>query len=187
MSQGIGISTDNISVIPNIIEERFAHADPSLFEKKYEISDFILAVGNFGYQRKNMLNLLFALEKLEHPAVLIGKMYDNSYGKKCREKIEALTHVTWIDAIDHNDPMLESAYAACKVFAMPSLFETPGLAAMEAALAGANVVITPYGGPKEYFLNMAEYVNPKNIESIRNKIKKGLNSEANPALKTTYY
>ena len=40
-------------------------------------------------------------------------------------------------------PVLASAYAAARVFALPSWFETPGLAALEAALAGCSVVITP--------------------------------------------
>lgn len=183
ISDGIGIEKNKISVIPNIIEERFSDANSFLFEKQFGLSNFILAVGNFGYQRKNMLNLLYALEKIDHHAVLIGKIYDNDYGKKCHKKIKSLKNITWIDAIDHNDPLLESAYATCKVFAMPSLFETPGLAAMEAALAGANIVITPHGGPKEYFLNMAYYVDPKNIESIRNGIEIALKSKTNPELK----
>ncbi len=35
--------------------------------------------------------------------------------------------------LDHDDPLLASAYAAARVFALPSWFETPGLAALEAA------------------------------------------------------
>jgi len=42
--------------------------------------------------------------------------------------------------------MLASAYAACDVFVLPSMFETPGIAALEAGLAGAKIVITKYGG-----------------------------------------
>ena len=44
--------------------------------------------------------------------------------------------VRWLGASDHDDPLLASAYAAARVFALPSWFETPGLAALEAALAG---------------------------------------------------
>ena len=52
---------------------------------------------------------------------------------------------------DHDDPLLASAYAAARVFALPSWFETPGLAALEAALAGARWSITPFGCTREYF------------------------------------
>ena len=47
-----------------------------------------------------------------------------------------------------------SAYAAARVFALPSWFETPGLAALEAALAGAPVV------------DHAESVRPANTSAI---------------------
>ena len=39
--------------------------------------------------------------------------------------------------MEHRDPLLALAYSACSVFALPSTLETPGLAALEAAAAGA--------------------------------------------------
>lgn len=178
-----GIKSQKIHVIHNGVEKRFANADPSLFTQKYGINNFILSVGNFGYKRKNMLNLICALEKIDNPAVLIGTINKNAYGIKCLEKIDNSKHILWIDAIDHNDPLLASAYAACKVFALPSYLETPGIAALEAALAGANIVITPHGGPKEYFKDMVVYVNPGNFSSIRECIIKALSKKNNPELK----
>ncbi len=56
--------------------------------------------------------------------------------------------------------MLESAYAAARVLALPSWFETPGLVALEAALAGTAVVITPHGCTREYFGDRVEYARP---------------------------
>ena len=79
--------------------------------------------------------------------------------------------------------MLASAYAAASVFVLPSLFETPGIAALEAALAGAKIVITPYGGTKNYFNTMATYVEPYSLDSIREGITKSLNEGKNPQLK----
>ena len=71
------------------------------------------------------------------------------YARECRRAGEGL--VTWLGRLDHTIPLLASAYAAARVFALPSWFETPGLAALEAALAGCAVVITPYGSTREYF------------------------------------
>ena len=62
--------------------------------------------------------------------------------------------------MEHDDPLLASACAAARVFALPSWFETPGLAALEAALAGCAVVITPFGSPREYFGDLVEYARP---------------------------
>ncbi len=79
--------------------------------------------------------------------------------------------------------MLSSAYAACDTFVLPSLYETPGIAALEAGLAGAKVVITPYGGTKDYFKEMVEYVDPYSVDSIQKGIEKVLNKPKDDKLK----
>ena len=166
IEKSIGIHPRKVKIIPNAVEERFADADPSLFIEKHGVKDFVLSVGNFGYPRKNMLRLIQALNQVDYPAVLIGTIYNNDYGMQCKKQMEKSKNILWLDALPHDDPLLASAYAACKVFALPSHFETPGLTALEAALAGANIVITPNGGPKGYFGHMAEYINPENSISI---------------------
>ena len=183
LQKGMNIPKQKIIIIPNGVEKRFANADPSLFSKKYGINDFILSAGDFGNKRKNMLNLIYALEKIDHPAVLIGTIYNNAYGNRCRERMKKSKNILWLNAVDHDDPMLASAYAASKVFVLPSYFETPGLTALEAGLAGANIVITPHGGTREYFGTMAEYVNPMDISSIKNCITTALDKKPNPELK----
>ena len=77
---------------------------------------------------------------------------------------------------------MRSAYAACKVFVLPTWFETPGLAAMEAALAGANLVVTREGSTREYFKEFAEYVNPASVPDIRDKILRALGKTKRPDL-----
>jgi len=42
-----------------------------------------------------------------------------------------------IGFLPHDSEELQSAYAAAKVFVLPSNFETPGLTALEAGLAAA--------------------------------------------------
>jgi glycosyltransferase involved in cell wall biosynthesis len=76
---------------------------------------------------------------------------------------------------DHESEMFASAYASAKVFVLPSWLETPGLASMEAALAGAQVVTTPVGGTKDYFKDFGIYVNPYSINSIITGIETALN------------
>ncbi|GIV09326.1 MAG: hypothetical protein KatS3mg019_1417 [Fimbriimonadales bacterium] len=73
----------------------------------------------------------------------------------------------FLPALPHDGPLLASAYAACRVFALPSMLETPGLAALEAAVAGARVVVPPYGGALEYFQGFALYPNPRSVRAIR--------------------
>jgi glycosyltransferase involved in cell wall biosynthesis len=180
---GLGTDPAKVTVIPNGVEERFAQADPEIFRKKYGISGFILNVGHIGPQRKNVLSLIRALSMLDHPSVIIGRMLNNSYAEQCRRVAGKHKQILLIDGIDHDSEMLASAYAACDVFALPSLFETPGIAALEAALAGAKIVITPHGGTKEYFADLARYVDPHSVESIKAGIEEALRSPGDGRLK----
>jgi glycosyltransferase involved in cell wall biosynthesis len=91
------------------------------------------------------------------------------YAQECRRAGEGC--VTWLGRLDHDDPLLASAYAAARVFALPSWFETPGLAALEAALAGCAVVITPFGSTREYFGGLATYARPHRVDEIRRALR----------------
>ncbi len=86
-------------------------------------------------------------------------------------------------SVDHDSDLLESAYAAAKVFALPARYETPGIAALEAALAGANIIITPHGGTHDYFQEMAIYVDPYSVNDIRAGLEKALNAPPDDKLK----
>ena len=183
LGNGLGIAPGKISVVPNGVEARFEHGDPSLFKKKYGIDNFILNVGHIGPARKNVLQLIKALRNIDHPAVIIGKISGTSEGKQCLEEAKLSKNILLIDGLENDSEMLASAYSACSVFALPSLFETPGIAALEAALAGAKIVITPYGGTKDYFESHAVYVEPRSVESIRNGIIHALNAQKTSALR----
>lgn len=180
--KGFEIPKEKIIVIPNGVESRFANADPEPFMKKYGMKDFILNVGHIGSLRKNVLSLVRALNKIDHPAVIIGKIHKNPYSDLVLKEASENKNLLIIDGIDHNSKLLESAYAACDVFVLPSYFETPGIAALEAALAGAKIVITKNGGTKNYFKDDAIYVSHQSVNSIRQGIERALNQKKNSAL-----
>jgi glycosyltransferase involved in cell wall biosynthesis len=163
-----------VTVVPNGVDERFYNADPSLFRKKFGLDGFILNVGHIGHERKNVLALIQALGQIDHPAVIIGRIIKSDYGEACIHEASKHKHILLIDGLDNSSELLASAYSACDVFVLPSMFETPGIAALEAGLAGAKIVITPYGGTKEYFREMATYVEPDSVASIRDGITKAL-------------
>ncbi len=174
ITEGFGVDPRRVTVIPNGVDERFAHADPDLFVKTYGVKDFVLNVGHIGSRRKNVLALIQALERIDVPAVIIGKVHDGVYGRQCMEAAARNKRITIIQGLDNDSEMLASAYAACRVFALPSLFETPGIAALEAGLAGADVCITRYGGTTEYFGDHAMYVDPYDVRSIARGIEQAL-------------
>jgi glycosyltransferase involved in cell wall biosynthesis len=179
-----GIPEKKMSVVPNGVEERFAHATAGLFEREYGIKNFILSVGYIGPERKNIARLIEALERIDHPAAIIGRIEDTPSGRACLERASRNPRLLIIDAIPHDSMLLASAYAACDVFVLPSQFETPGIAALEAGLAGAKIVITPVGGTKEYFGDDATYVEPTSTESIVQGIQASLKKEKDHGLRT---
>lgn len=190
VKEGFSISNNKIKVVPNGVEERFAKADPDLFHQKYGLKDFVCFAGQAGAPRKNVELLLKAAPNIKAPLVIIGSFSDNEYGSRCQQIAGKLDSVTLIDSLDHNSDLLASAYAACKVFVLPSQYETPGIAAMEAALAGSNIVITEKGGTKEYFLDYAQYIQPGSksslIQGINQSLTKGSSDELKDHVLTNY-
>lgn len=158
-------------IVPNGVEPRFASADPALFRSIYGDAPFVLFVGRIE-PRKNLHSLIQACRSLSVSLVVIGA------APRGRADYEALCRrlagkcATWTGEVEHDDPLLESAYAAARVTALPSWFETPGLAALEGGLAGSAVVVTRNGGTREYFGDHAEYVDPGSVNSIKTAIAK---------------
>ncbi len=182
ISNGFKIPANKFRIIPNGVSERFLNADPDLFYKKYGIKDFILNVGHIGPKRKNILALVKALDKINHPAVIIGKILETGESEEVKKLIQRNKNILLIEELENDSEILASAYASCDTFVLPSLFETPGIAALEAALSGAKIVVTPYGGTKDYFRDMAEYVEPNSLESIQHGIEKSLNAAKSNSL-----
>lgn len=183
LHKGLGVDTRKLRVIENGVEKRFAEADVELFKKKYGLEDFVLYVGHLGAVRKNGIKLIKALGELDYPAVIIADILKNKEGALCSKLIDQYDNITYLGWMNHDDPLLASAYKTCKVFALPTRYETPGRAALEAGLAGANIVITPHGGTKEYFADMAEYPEPHSVSSIKKAIVKAMNKKKSDRLK----
>jgi glycosyltransferase involved in cell wall biosynthesis len=172
------VPVDRIMKIPNGVEERFLSTSPDLFVKTYGIKDFVLNVGHIGPGRKNVGRLIEALEGVDAPAVIIGRIEDTHEAREIVARAKANSRLLILDHIEHGSKLLESAYKAARLFVLPSLFETPGIAALEAALSGAGVVITPHGGTKEYFGEFATYIDPYSVDAIRKGITQGLEAGA---------
>lgn len=175
------IDPGKIQIVPNGVSLHFDQADPRLFRAEYGDFDFVLFVGRIE-PRKNPLGLIRAARTLGLPAVIVGEPPAGfeDYAAACRREGGRTT--TWLGGVDHGDPRLASAYAAARVFALPSWFETPGLAALEAALAGAPVVVTPYGSAREYFGDLAAYARPQRPGEIAKAIRACLQQERNSRL-----
>jgi glycosyltransferase involved in cell wall biosynthesis len=178
-----GSRAERIHVVPNGVSSRFAGASAELFRSVHGADGFVLFVGRIE-PRKNVLGLIRAVRSQDLPMVVFGAPPPGheAYAATCRRV--GGSAVRWLGAIDHDDPLLASAYAAARVFALPSWFETPGLAALEAALAGAAVVITPLGCTREYFGDRVAYARPDHPAELRRAIERAWARGADPRLAT---
>ena len=176
ITQLFDIPVDRMQVIPNGVETRFMQTESGEFEQRYGLKDFVLFVGQASSTRKNILRLLEIAPSLDAPLVVTGDFGNDAYSQKCLDVIKE-HNVVHLPTLEHHSSLLASAYAAAKVFVLPSLFETPGIAAMEAALSGCAIVITENGGTKEYFKDMASYINPINTEELRASISELLGTD----------
>ena len=168
------VPESKMRVMPNGVDRSFLDADHLLFQEKHGKEPFILGVGRIE-PRKNQLNLIRAVKKIPgKKLILIGSPvsgYEN-YFEQCRT--DGADFTVFLPTISHGDALLKSAYAACEVFVLQGWFETPGLVAMEAALAGARVAATQGGSTREYFENFVDYLDPANVFSITESILKSI-------------
>lgn len=170
-----------MQVVANGVDEWFKNARKDIFVAKFGLSDFVLAVGRIE-PRKNQLNLIKALSDFDKELVIIGNPVSDyqDYYRTCKK--EAGRRVHFLGGMAQDDPLLASAYTACAVFVSPGWFETPGLAALEAGLAGAKLAVTKYGCTREYFLDLVEYFDPSNIKDIRRAIAAELKTDTSRRL-----
>jgi len=166
----LGVRMDRIHVVPNAVDrDENALAVPdstkpqperSAFLKPSEIEDYVLYAGRIE-PRKNVLGLIQACRAANLPLVVIGSAPPEQHGYMDRcKKAAAGSSVRFDGSMPKGDPQLATAMVYARVFALPSWFETPGLAALEAAALKTPVVITARGSTREYFGSDVHYCDP---------------------------
>jgi glycosyltransferase involved in cell wall biosynthesis len=175
ISSRYNISLEKITIIPNGVENHFFNASGELFIKKYGIADFVLFTGNIA-RRKNPIRLARVLSQMGQKGVFIGKVSDAEaeYGEEFSKLISTSPNILWIKGLPYDSPLLASAYAAARVFCLPSFGETQSLSALEAMAAGTPVILgdLPYAyqTPFEKVLRC----DPRDLKSIESCIRKAL-------------
>jgi glycosyltransferase involved in cell wall biosynthesis len=136
---------------------------------KRNLDVFILCVGRIE-PRKNQLRLVQAMRESEIPVVMIGRQMSPEYYRLVKQSMK-LSDVL-IEEVGQKQ--LKQIYAAARVHVLPSIYETPGLASLEAGVMGCNIVTSEIGSQREYFGDMVEYCNPYDLVSINNAVRKAL-------------
>lgn len=166
LARDFGAPTERVRVVHNGVESFFAEADPSVFARRYGLRDFVLCAARVSVQ-KNQLNLVRAWRDEAIPLVLIGNPEDAAYAAECHTASGRNT--IWIGPLAREE--LASAYAAAHVHALVSWYEMMPLAALEAGMAGCNLVLTTETAGPEFFDDGVWYCDPEDLEGIRTAIR----------------
>jgi glycosyltransferase involved in cell wall biosynthesis len=173
-----------MEVVPVGVESRFLSVKPDTFRAKYGLTDFVLMVSRIS-RRKGQRRLIRALEGTGVPVVFIGQMDpdDPSYFREFQSDCRDYENVRYLGPMSHASEELGSAYAACRVHALPSVGEFPGIVSMEAGLAGAAVVAGESRPVREALGESAFYCQPMSLKSIRRVVLSAFEAERSASLR----
>jgi len=151
-------------LVPNAV-------DPSIFDESTTPGPKdrrgVLCVGRIE-PHKNQLALIRALKQTDLELTIVGPPHPHhrEYFDTC--VLEGGNRVTFVPETSERD--LPGLFHRHRVHALPSLFETTGLASLEAALGGCTLVSTDRGHAREYLGGHASYCSPWSSSSIRRAI-----------------
>lgn len=162
LASTFGVEINKFQPVCNGVDASFVddiNVDVSLFRKHFEIDyEFVLNVANIE-PRKNQLELAKAVADSRFKLVILGSIRDEEYFKRVMEAGKG--RVVFLGRLPNTSLLLKSAYKSCALFVLPSILETPGLAALEAASMGCKILVTSEGATKEYFQDFVHYFDPQ--------------------------
>jgi glycosyltransferase involved in cell wall biosynthesis len=179
-----GVQPERIKIVSNGVNDECFRANGEEFVRQYGVRDFVLFTGNI-VQRKNPLQLARVLKRMDCPGVFIGGTLgsEQDYAADFAAVIESSPNLHWIRGLSHDDSLLVSAYAAARVFCLPSSSETQSLSALEAMAARTPVILGDFAyASQEPFTNSMR-CNPADSGALRACLEKALNNPAHFSVK----
>ena len=169
------IDKSKIHIVPNAVNENYFNATSDAWQKTFGTEQFILCVGAI-QPRKNQLLLLKAANQLQLPVVLIGAELPGweDYAKKVEDeqKINSAYGGRWIKNLTNENPLLASAYAACRLFVLLSTDETQPLSILQAMAVKKPVLLLKASYTNEPPFNQIPTTTAQNVQSLAMDIKR---------------
>lgn len=165
------------TVVPNGVDCCFKEGDGSKFMQQFSIKDYVLCVGRI-CKHKNQLTLAKITHQLKVPFVMVGPVNHLGYYYEC---VQANSNLIYLPKVSHES--LADIYHGARVHGLVSWYEIPGLVNLEAGLACCHILTTREGSTQEYFKDFATYVDPHNLQEIKEKLESLINREKTTALR----
>lgn len=113
--------------------------------------------------------------------VFVGDNFDGTeYGKWCRQLGKDRGNTFFVGVVRHD--LMPLLYSHAAVHVLPSLRESPGLSSLEAAVYGANCVVSIHCPVEEYFGKDAFVCDPDNLRSIHDAVLRAWTHSPSSAL-----
>jgi glycosyltransferase involved in cell wall biosynthesis len=148
--------------------------------KKYNLPQkFLLYVGSV-IERKNLLNIIMAMERLpdnaDIPLVVIGS--GKAYFRKIKKYIAdkpIRNRIIFTQNIEFSD--LPCIYRRAQIFIYPSIYEGFGIPVIEALNSETPVITSPFSSLPEAGGESSFYVNPADLDAFAVGIEKILTDD----------
>jgi glycosyltransferase involved in cell wall biosynthesis len=160
------IAPEKTRLTYNGVDPAFAGGDAERFAREFGLRDFILSAARIE-RRKNTIGVIRAWRDEPVPLVFAGHAPDPDYLALCQR--EAGPNVHFVGTLTPSQ--IADACAAARVHVLASWWEEVGLAALEAGLAGCNLVMTQNGPAREYFGPDCFLCDPADPASIRRALR----------------
>ena len=162
------------NAVSNDIKNEYASGLVNSTDSFHINKNYILAVCSID-PRKNLQRLIDAFSQLDlsdYVLVLVGKT-SKHFNVDLKTNLENIIFTGFI-----SDQELSDLYKKCDFFIYPSLYEGFGIPPLEAMKNNCAVIVSDIPSLKEVCSDAALYVNPYEVESIKNGMLKIINDSA---------
>lgn len=158
------------AIVPNAVDvQEFDGADASDLPQELRAGHYAMMSARFDTRKQQDFAML-ALKDLDIPIVFVGDATDQEiFARMSALASGRKAPVFYYPFLAHS--RLRHLYAGARVHLLPSIFESPGLSSMEAALLDCAIVVGNLAFEGEYFREGAYYCDPCDAFSIREAVR----------------